>query len=78
MERGLGPLPGEETIRRMAVMCGRDPDELLAMAGKVATDVLAVITREPAYARFLREHQHLTAEQWDALSRIVAIPQERE
>jgi transcriptional regulator with XRE-family HTH domain len=77
MERGLGPLPGEATIRRMAVFFDKDPDELLAMAGRVATDVLAIIIKEPAYAHSLRAHQHLTKDQWEALSRTLATPQER-
>src|SRR5262245_47809597 len=54
MERGIGPLPGEETICRMAKFFGRDPDVLLAMADKVASDVLAVIIRQPAFAEFIR------------------------
>jgi transcriptional regulator with XRE-family HTH domain len=54
MERGTGPLPGKATIRKMAVFFGKDPDELLAMADKVASDVLAIIIKEPAYAHFLR------------------------
>jgi len=29
MERGIGPLPGEETIRKMAVFFGKAPDDLL-------------------------------------------------
>jgi transcriptional regulator with XRE-family HTH domain len=39
MERGEGPLPGEETIKKMARIFGKDPDELLAMAGKISADV---------------------------------------
>ena len=35
MERGIGPLPGEETICNMAHILGDDPDALLAMADKV-------------------------------------------
>jgi transcriptional regulator with XRE-family HTH domain len=54
MERGLGPLPGEETICNMAHILGQAPDALLAMADKVAVDVQAIIIKEPAYARFLR------------------------
>jgi transcriptional regulator with XRE-family HTH domain len=69
MERGIGPLPGEETIRKMAVFFGKDPDELLAMADKVASDVLAIIIQEPAYARFLRSHAHLTKDQWETLTK---------
>jgi transcriptional regulator with XRE-family HTH domain len=63
MERGIGPLPGEETIHKMAVFFDKDPDELLPMADKVASDVLAIIIQEPAYARFLRAHAHLTKDQ---------------
>ena len=69
MERGTGPLPGEATIRKMAEILGQNPDELLAMADKVAADVLAIIKREPAYARFLRAHAHLTKDQWNTLAR---------
>jgi transcriptional regulator with XRE-family HTH domain len=70
MERG-GPLPGEETIRRMAQILGQDPDALLALADKVAADVLAVIIKQPAYARFLRAHKHLTKDQLETLSKLV-------
>jgi transcriptional regulator with XRE-family HTH domain len=68
MERGTGPLPGEETIRKMAAFFGKNPDELLAMADKVAADVLAVIIKQPAYARFLRAHAHFTKDQWETLA----------
>jgi transcriptional regulator with XRE-family HTH domain len=68
MERGLGALPGEATIHKMAVYFDKNPDELLALADKVASDILAVITREPAYARFIRGNAYLTGEEWDALS----------
>ena len=71
MERGTGPLPGEETIRKMAAFFGKTPDELLAMADKVAADVQAIIIKEPAYARFLRAHAHLTKDQWDSLSQVL-------
>jgi hypothetical protein len=47
----------------MAEFFGKNPDELLAMADKVAADVLAIIIKEPAYARFLRAQAHLTKEQ---------------
>jgi transcriptional regulator with XRE-family HTH domain len=72
MERGLGALPGEETIRNMAKILGKDADELLAMADKVAADVQAIIIKEPAYARFLRAQAHLTKDQWYSLSRQLA------
>ena len=68
MERGLGALPGEATIHKMAVYFDKNPDELLALADKVASDALAVIIREPAYARFIRRNAHLTGKEWNALS----------
>ena len=77
MERGTGPLPGEETIRKMAVYFGKNPDELLAMADKVAADVLAIIIKQPAYARFIRENAHLTKEQLEALARLFRAPQDK-
>jgi hypothetical protein len=39
------------------------------MADKVASDVLAIITKEPAYAHFLRAHAHLTKDQWQTLTK---------
>jgi transcriptional regulator with XRE-family HTH domain len=69
MERGIGPLPGEETILKMAAFFGENPDELLALADKVASDVLAIIIKESACAHFLRAHAHLTKEQWETLAK---------
>ena len=39
------------------------------MADKVASDVLALIIKEPAYAHFLHAHAHLTQDQWETLTR---------
>jgi hypothetical protein len=61
----------------MAEFFGKDPDVLLAMADKVASDVLAVIIKQPASARFVRENARLTKDQWEALSRILARPEDR-
>jgi hypothetical protein len=72
MERGEGPVPGEEKIRNMAIILGQDPDALLALADKVAADVLAVIIKQPAYARFLRENKHLPKAQLDTVSKMMS------
>jgi hypothetical protein len=53
----------------MAAFFGKNPDELLAMADKVASDVLAIITKQPAYAHVLRAHAHLTKAQWETLTK---------
>ena len=53
----------------MAAFFGTNPDALFAMADKVASDVLALIIKEPAYTHFLRAHAHLTKDQWETLTK---------
>lgn len=56
IEREEQPPPGEETIRRLAQELGQDADVLLAMAGKVSSDLLDVIRARPAlFADLLRQ-----------------------
>jgi transcriptional regulator with XRE-family HTH domain len=47
IERGQQPPPGEETIRRIATELGENPDMLLALAGKVSTDLIQIIRERP-------------------------------
>jgi transcriptional regulator with XRE-family HTH domain len=56
VERGeVGP-PSEDTIRRLSEDLGEDADVLLALAGKVSTDLKEVIRRRPRlFARLIRE-----------------------
>ncbi len=55
MERGEFNPPSAETIKRMAASLGADPDELLALAGKVDPDLRDIISEKPAaMAEFLR------------------------
>ena len=61
----------------MAAYFGKNSDELLAMADKVATDVLAIIIKQPAYVRFIRENAHLTKNQWEALAHQFSKPQDK-
>jgi transcriptional regulator with XRE-family HTH domain len=50
-----GQSPGEDLIRRLAEKLGEDPEDLLAMAGKVPVDALRARAREdPEFARSLR------------------------
>jgi transcriptional regulator with XRE-family HTH domain len=56
IERGQQPPPGEGTIRKLAEELGEDPDVMLALAGKVPTDLLEVIRARPRlFADLLRE-----------------------
>ncbi len=56
VERGETPPPSEAKIRRLALELNKNPDVLLAMAGKVSTDLQEVIRRRPElFASLLRE-----------------------
>lgn len=56
IERNIEPPPGEETIQRLAEVLGEDPDLLLAMAGKVSSDLREIICKRPAlFSKLIRE-----------------------
>jgi len=56
VERGEVAPPSEATIVRLADDLGEDPDVLLAMAGKVSTDLQEIIRKRPKlFAELLRE-----------------------
>ena len=56
VERGDVAPPSEATIVRLAAELDEDPDVLLAMAGKVSTDLQEIIRRRPKlFAELLRE-----------------------
>lgn len=55
IERGEVAPPGEETLIKLAREIGEDPDVLLAMAGKISTDLRAVILARPKlFAELIR------------------------
>ena len=56
VERGdVGP-PSESTIVRLAEDLGEDPDVLLALGGKVSSDLLEAIRKRPRlFAELIRE-----------------------
>jgi transcriptional regulator with XRE-family HTH domain len=56
IERGDLPPPSEATTLRLAGELGEDPDVLLAMAGKVSSDLQAIIRKRPKlFADLLRQ-----------------------
>jgi HTH-type transcriptional regulator, competence development regulator len=56
VERSTQAPPSEATIRALATELGEDPDVLLALAGKVSSDLRAIIQQRPAlFAKLLRE-----------------------
>jgi transcriptional regulator with XRE-family HTH domain len=56
IERGDVAPPSEVTIKKLADELQMDPDILLAMAGKVSTDLQEVIRKRPLlFAKLIRE-----------------------
>lgn len=56
VERGHQSPPSEIKIKSLADELGEDPDVLLAMAGKVSSDLQTVIRKRPElFARLIRE-----------------------
>ncbi len=56
VERGESPPPSEAKIVALARELGEDPDVLLAMGGKVSTDLRQVILKRPElFAGLIRE-----------------------
>jgi len=57
-------------VRKIAGIIGHHPDELLALAGRVASDLTEIIRERPrAMADFLRSAKGLTAEDMARLAR---------
>ncbi len=60
VERDLGSPPSEETLVRLAAELDLDRDLLLALAGKVSSDLQEVIRRRPRlFAELIRELKDL-------------------
>jgi HTH-type transcriptional regulator, competence development regulator len=60
VERDEGSPPAEDTLRRLAADIEVDADLLLALAGKVSSDLLDTIRRRPLlFAELIRELRDL-------------------
>lgn len=60
VERGESPPPSEDTLRRLAGELEVDVDTVLALAGKVSSDLQEVIRRRPMlFAALIRELKDL-------------------
>lgn len=69
VERDEFPPPAEDKVLAIAKVLLRDPDELLALAGKVSSELTEIIRRQPReMASFLRSATGLTAEQMARLA----------
>ena len=70
VERDEFPPPAEDRVKKIAEVLNLDPDELLALAGRVASDLTEIIRRQPhEAASFLRSTGgRLTADEWHQLT----------
>ena len=78
IERGELPPPAEDRVKVIARMLGVDADELLALAGRVSTDLRDIIRQRPKeLASFLRTANGLSAQELEQLVRDVEKRRER-
>ena len=72
IERDEFPPPGEETVKKFAEALNQDTDELLALAGKVSSDLPAIIQQRPReLASFLRTASELNPDEMARLRKYV-------
>jgi transcriptional regulator with XRE-family HTH domain len=70
VERDVFPPPAEDKVIAIAQALGQDRDELLALAGRVASDLPEIIRQQPrAMATFLRTARGLPANELERLAR---------
>ena len=78
VERDEFPPPAEDKVRKIAEILGRDADELLALAGRVASDLTDIIRQRPReMADFLRAAKGLTADDLVRLARAAQKAKEK-
>ena len=72
VERDEFPPPAEVKVVAIATALDQDPDELLALAGRVASDLSEIIQEHPReMATFLRSAKGLSAEEIKRLAKEV-------
>jgi transcriptional regulator with XRE-family HTH domain len=78
VERDEFAPPTEDRVKAIAEVLNLNPDELLARAGKVASDLTEIIKRQPVEAAsFLRSARRLTADEWRRLEETTRKPKNR-
>jgi transcriptional regulator with XRE-family HTH domain len=72
VERGDLPPPGEQKVKTIAKELGEDPDELLALAGRVASDIPEIVRKRPVMmAKLIRRLRNMEDKQIERIFRIV-------
>ena len=55
LENGRGEMPSEKLIRELSSVLDADPEELLALAGRVPNEIRELALADVDFARFLRK-----------------------
>lgn len=63
VENGRGDPPGDETIKNLAGLLGLDPETLLALAGKVPSELRQMAQDDRDFAVFLRRLPQMSPEE---------------
>lgn len=71
LENDRMPPPAADTIVKICEALEVPPDELLALTGKMPSDIKNVISRSPAALQFIRNAQNmrLTEAEWEELTK---------
>lgn len=70
IERGEFKPPIEERVKRMAILLGESPEELMALAQRMPSDLSGIIQKHPMeVATFLRSAEGFSKEDWQDLTK---------
>jgi transcriptional regulator with XRE-family HTH domain len=78
IENDRGEPPGEETVRRLAKLYGVDPEELLAVAGKIPTELRDMAIQNRDFAQLLRRLPKLSTKDLDSVYKSAGVRRERQ
>lgn len=70
VEQGNVDPPTADRVKRMAELLGENPDQWIALAGRVAEDLPAIIHEDTEFPDLLRAASGLTAEQLRKLQEV--------
>lgn len=73
IENDRGEPPGERTVRGLAEVLQEDPEEMLALAGKVPEELRNRAQRDVAFARLLRRLPEVPDEQLRTVYSVLKI-----
>ncbi len=76
LENDRVPPPAADTVVLLCVVLGVRPEELLALTGKIPSDVQELVSSSPAAQEFLRAAslRGLSDDEWRRLSRLLPRP----